>query len=131
MNTLPNDIARCNGHYAEGWREGCETCLRRTAPRPEIYYLMSPPLILAFECESLIEPQAQTNEDQTIKAARRERLNQGLLALASWCQSRAVGDHDIETTLTMLREKAEKLPWRVAKAGADALEEFRDNQTQP
>jgi hypothetical protein len=68
------------------------------------------------------------NEDQIIEAARRNRLNQGLLSLASWCQSRAAGDHDIETTLTMLREKAEKLPWRVAKAGADALEEFRDNQ---
>jgi len=71
------------------------------------------------------------NEDQIIEAARRERLNQGLRALASWCQSRAAGDHDIETTLTMLREKAEKLPWRVAKAGADALEKFRDDQPKP
>jgi hypothetical protein len=71
------------------------------------------------------------NEDQIIEAARRNRLNQGLLSLASWCQSRAAGNHEIDTTLTMLREKAEKLPWRVAKAGADALEKFRDNQTQP
>jgi hypothetical protein len=71
------------------------------------------------------------NEDQIIEAARRNRLNQGLLSLASWCQSRAVGDHEIDTTLTMLREKAEKLPWRVAKAGADALEEFRDDQPKP
>jgi len=70
-------------------------------------------------------------EDQIIEAARRNRLNQGLLALASWCQSRAVGDHNIETTLTMLCNKAEILPWRVAKAGEYALEEFRDNQTQP
>jgi hypothetical protein len=71
------------------------------------------------------------NEEQTIEAARRNRLNQGLMALASWCQSRAMGDHDIETTLKMLTTKVEKLPWRVVKAGADALEEFRDNQTQP
>jgi hypothetical protein len=71
------------------------------------------------------------NEEQTIEAARRERLNQGLLSLASWCQSRAVGDHDIETTLTMLCKKAEILPWRVAKAGEYALEKFRDNKTQP
>jgi hypothetical protein len=57
MNALPNDIARCNGHYAEGWREGCETCLRRTAPRPENYSLMFPPDIVVFECEYFIEPQ--------------------------------------------------------------------------
>jgi hypothetical protein len=61
MNKLPNDIARCNGEWVEdgadsGWREGCETCLRRTAPRPECYSLIEPPAILAFECEHLIEP---------------------------------------------------------------------------
>ena len=61
MNKLPNDVARCNGEWVEdgadsGWREGCETCLRRTAPRPEYYSLIDPPEILAFECESLIEP---------------------------------------------------------------------------
>jgi hypothetical protein len=61
MNKLPNDVARCNGEWVEdgadsGWREGCETCLRRTAPRPEYYSLIAPPEILAFECESLIEP---------------------------------------------------------------------------
>jgi hypothetical protein len=60
-NTLPNDIARCNGvgyDEADGWdwREGCETCLRRTAPRPEIVSFISPLPIIAFECEYLIEP---------------------------------------------------------------------------
>jgi hypothetical protein len=54
--TLPNDIARCDGYFAEGWREGCETCLRRTAPRPELVTMISPPPIIAFECEYLIEP---------------------------------------------------------------------------
>ena len=62
MNTLANDVARCNGEWIEdgdyhsGWREGCEECLRRTAPRPEYYSLIDPPAILAFECEYLIEP---------------------------------------------------------------------------
>lgn len=65
MNTLSNDIARCNGvRYAEGenseWREGCEICLRRTAPRPNIYALVLPPEIIAFECEYLIEPKPTT-----------------------------------------------------------------------
>ena len=34
MTALPFDIARCPGvgSDAEGWRDGCETCLRRTAP---------------------------------------------------------------------------------------------------
>jgi len=60
MNTLPNDIARCDGEgdasLAE-WREGCETCLRRTAPRPEHVWMIAPPPIIAFECEFLIEPE--------------------------------------------------------------------------
>lgn len=63
MNTLPNDIARCDGmaSFEDGvyyWREGCETCLRRTAPRTATVSIISPPLILAFECEFLIEPDA-------------------------------------------------------------------------
>lgn len=59
MTTLPNDIARCGGVGSdkEGWREGCETCLRRTAARPEIVVMIEPPLIIAFECEYLIEPE--------------------------------------------------------------------------
>ena len=58
MNTLANDIARCNGsgNDTEGWRDGCETCLRRVAPRPEICSMIMPPLIVTFECEYLIEP---------------------------------------------------------------------------
>ena len=62
MNKLPNDIARCNGDWHEdgensGWREGCETCLRRTATRTTArnFILLSPPPIIAFECEYLIE----------------------------------------------------------------------------
>lgn len=59
--TPPNDIARCNGMWIDDgdhsdWQENCETCLRRTAPRPERVLMISPPLIIAFECEYLIEP---------------------------------------------------------------------------
>lgn len=60
--TLPNDVARCNGMWIEdgdyhsGWREGCETCLRRTAPGGAQTWIMEPPAIIAFECEYLIEP---------------------------------------------------------------------------
>lgn len=61
MNPLPNDIARCNGvgSDAEGWRDGCETCLRRIAPRPEAQWMIEPPPIIAFECQFLIEPTNQ------------------------------------------------------------------------
>lgn len=55
---LANDIARCDGvgsmeDGVQGWREGCETCLRRTAPRPERVWMIAPPPIIAFECEFL------------------------------------------------------------------------------
>ena len=54
---LPDDVVRCNGvgDDTEGWREGCETCLRRTAKRGSRVVMMSPPAIIAFECEYLIE----------------------------------------------------------------------------
>ncbi len=61
MSRLNQDIARCDGVSSEEggviyWREGCETCLRRTAPRNGRISFMAPPAIIAFECESLIEP---------------------------------------------------------------------------
>ena len=58
--TLPNDVARCPGvgSDAEGWREGCEDCLRRTPPNPDAMRTvwMSPPPIIAFWCEFRIDP---------------------------------------------------------------------------
>jgi len=59
---LPNDVARCDGigsieDGVLGWREGCETCLRRTAKRPKGRVLkIEPPAIIAFECQYLLEP---------------------------------------------------------------------------
>ena len=51
---LPADVARCPGvgSDAEGWREGCETCERRTLPPadPEMAP-MTPPAIIALWCE--------------------------------------------------------------------------------
>lgn len=54
----PKRHSTCNGLGSddEGWREGCETCLRRTAPRPDHVWMIKPPAIIAFECEFLIEP---------------------------------------------------------------------------
>lgn len=56
--TLPNDIARCPGvgSEEEGWREGCEDCQRRTAPRDVQSWGVIPPAIIVFECEYRIEP---------------------------------------------------------------------------
>lgn len=47
---LPDDVARCAGvgNDAEGWREGCESCLRRLAGG-RVH--MQPPPIIAFWCE--------------------------------------------------------------------------------
>lgn len=53
---LPGDYARCNGvgDDVEGWREGCEDCLRRTSPRPERAWMIEPPAVIAFFCENRI-----------------------------------------------------------------------------
>ena len=56
-------------------------------------------------------------DDKTYINPQRTRLNQGLLTLSSWCQSRASFDHDIDTTLTMLIRKANELREAVKKAG--------------
>lgn len=58
MTALPNDIARCAGVGSdeEGWREGCEDCMRRTEPGGYYTPGIEPPLIIAFECEYRIEP---------------------------------------------------------------------------
>ena len=54
---LPADVARCPGigDDVEGWREGCEDCRRRTDPKPWPFVVaMTPPPIIAFECEHRI-----------------------------------------------------------------------------
>lgn len=61
MNNLPNDFARCPGESGteDGvtrWREGCETCLRRTAPRTGEGPWIAPPPVIVFECPHLIPP---------------------------------------------------------------------------
>jgi hypothetical protein len=58
MPFLPDDVARCRGVGSdeEGWREGCDVCLRRLAPgNGEHVANMEPPLIVAFWCEFLRE----------------------------------------------------------------------------
>lgn len=59
--TLPYDYDRCRGVSSteDGetyWREGCETCQRRTSPAGPFSPRMEPPPIIVFNCEYLIEP---------------------------------------------------------------------------
>lgn len=57
--TLLNDIARCAGvgNDEEGWREGCQDCMRRTSAGGGTYTpMMTPPPIIAFWCEYRIDP---------------------------------------------------------------------------
>lgn len=51
--SLPNDKHRCAGvgDDVEGWREGCELCLRRTSTADDQASWIEPPRIIAFECE--------------------------------------------------------------------------------
>lgn len=54
--TLPADVARCPGYWADGeLREGCPDCQRRTSA-PGDGEPMDPPPIIAFECEARIAP---------------------------------------------------------------------------
>lgn len=58
---LANDIARCAGVYAEGWREGCWDCQRRTDPGEGDHIVhMAPPKLIVFECEFRIEPEPKS-----------------------------------------------------------------------
>ena len=61
MNPLPADVALCPGvgNDADGWREGCADCRRRTCrPGHERQVWMTPPPLVVFECEYRIEPEA-------------------------------------------------------------------------
>jgi hypothetical protein len=55
---LADDVARCAGvgSDADGWRDGCDTCLRRLCPGGRVQ--MDPPPIIVFECEYQIEDSA-------------------------------------------------------------------------
>lgn len=64
------------------------------------------------------------SERQVIADAQRERLNYGLETMASWCASRASGEHDIQTTLTMLEKKAAELRGKVMEAGWVAANDY-------
>ena len=57
--TLPDDVARCQGvgSDADGWREGCDRCLRRISSGGRVH--MEPPKIIVFWCPYLIEAEAK------------------------------------------------------------------------
>lgn len=57
VRILPADVARCVGVGSddEGWREGCDVCLRRLSPAHERQVWIGPPQIIVFECEHLME----------------------------------------------------------------------------
>lgn len=52
MRRLADDIARCAGvgSDADGWREGCDDCLRRIFPpgNPERVVMMAPPRLIEY-----------------------------------------------------------------------------------
>jgi len=52
-----------------------------------------------------------------IYAARKAELNRRLLVLAEWAVKRATGDHDGDTTLTMLKKRIDEIESGVNRAG--------------
>ena len=58
------DSARCDGVGSDqdGWRDGCDTCLRRTSKGDSEYQVyITPPAIIVF-CPFLIKPESYTNQ---------------------------------------------------------------------
>jgi hypothetical protein len=70
-----------------------------------------------------------STEDDIVREARLARLNTGLLNLAEWCKSRAEGQHDQYTTLTLLERKAAKLKHQVDRAGWDAVKDYHNTNS--
>jgi hypothetical protein len=54
---------------------------------------------------------------ESISDARRFRLKQALLALANWSEARAGGNHNTETTMTMLERRVSEIRSQVDGAG--------------
>ena len=58
VRRLPDDVARCagSGSDEEGWREGCDVCLRRLSSSDGewVFHMLAPPIIVV-ECEFLID----------------------------------------------------------------------------
>ena len=59
--------------------------------------------------------------DSVCQKARHERLIWGLITLSSWCSSRASGQHDDATTITMLERKTRELVISIDEAGWKAI----------
>ena len=57
-----------------------------------------------------------------IYAARKARLNRDLVIIGNWCIKRAEGNHDQDTTMTMLTKKLIKLQSDINKAGWAAMD---------
>ena len=49
--------------------------------------------------------------------ARKARLSEALQTLSKWCAKRSEGDHDEDTTLTMLKRKCSEIEDSVTRAG--------------
>lgn len=63
--------------------------------------------------------------DAAVEQARQERLREGLKNLAAWCEKRVEGNHDSDTTLTMLERKANGLRQSILKAGWKAANDYQ------
>jgi hypothetical protein len=70
-------------------------------------------------------------QDKILYTARHARLIEALHNLSHWCAKRAEGEHDDDTTITMLLKKVNELPHQINKAGWMALDEFnkQNNET--
>jgi hypothetical protein len=66
---------------------------------------------------------------QIVEAAHRECLSRELEGLGAWCLSRAQGQHDVQTTLTLLERKTARVRERLLRAGWKALAKTSEQQS--
>lgn len=91
-----------------------------------------PPKDLNNTKDEVVNFSGETGSVQSLVGdARRERLNLGLLTLASWCRSRAMLPHNERTTATMLRKKMRELFAAVDKAGWAAASKAQGKNEPP
>lgn len=67
------------------------------------------------------------SESAVLAAARAAELERRLKTLATWATARAMGNHDTETTLTMLEKRVGEIAHGVNRAGWRALDEYHAN----
>ena len=68
-------------------------------------------------------------EPPAIAQARGQEMDRRMICLSKWAASRAAGDHDPETTVTMLRRKAKEAEEALLRVTQQAWSKYESEKT--